>query len=386
MKPLRVLMVSEPGRYGVLMFVRNLIGHLHAECPEVLVDYAYSSERGSRDSDELVAAVQARGGEVFDMKVGSMPGIGDVRAARGILDLVRRRRPDVVHAHSSKAGALVRGLALLPGFPPVIYSPHGYYGMSLRGGMKDRGFNAIESALGRRGWTHNVSIHEREFAREVLKLPPEKLLLVFSGVDLDRFRPATPEEKRARREELGLPAEGRLLVTLGRDVYEKNYGDLYRALDRVLPELPGVFFAHAGGGATELRDGLGATAQARTKAYTFLDCPDKLLQAADGFVLVSRSEAFGLVAYEALGCGLPLILTGTMGLLSLKSLGFPGVDWIPNPADHGDVSREIGEAIRRWAAGDSGEMPTRTEIRRWFDSRVQFGKLVRAYRSLAERR
>ena len=199
MKPLRVLMISEPGRYGVLVYVRNLINFLHQAHPEITVDYAFSSVRGSPDNEALVAAVKERGGATFDLRVSHGPEPSDWGAIRGIARLVKNFGPQVVHAHSSKAGALARGMRWLGWVPPVLYSPHGYYGMSMRGGLKERGFNAIESVLGQREWTHNISIHERDFARRVLRVPTDRALLIFSGVDLDRFSPVGAEEKARRR-------------------------------------------------------------------------------------------------------------------------------------------------------------------------------------------
>ena len=379
----RVLMVSEPGRYGVLVYVRNLIRFLHETHPEITVDYAYSSVRGSPDNEVLVAAVRERGGEVFDMRVSNAPALADLSAARGIANLVRRVRPDVIHAHSSKAGALARGLRAFGAVPPVLYSPHGYYGMSMRGGLKEAVFNGIEAVLGRREWTHNVSIHERTFARQSLHIPDERTLLIFSGVDLDRFCPVSPERKAELRRHLGLPADTRLLVTLGRDVFEKNYADLYTALRDVLPVLPEVHFAHAGNGSVELKRGLGEGLQSRVTAFPFLNEPEHLLQAADGFVLPSRTEAFGLAAFEALGCGLPVLLTAAMGFLTLKELGFSGIRWVPNPAESGSVAKPLGAAIRDWAETRNEPPPDRAKLDRWFRSSTQFEKLTRVYRALA---
>lgn len=381
----RILMVCEPGCYGVLMYVRSLIRHLHAAHPGLIVDYAFSRRRGSPELEDLVAEVAARGGQTLDLAVGNAPERADLVATRRLRELIGRHRPDVIHAHSSKAGALVRLLAWTPGFPPILYTPHGYYGMSRRGGNRDRVFNAIESLLGRFGRTHNVSIHEHAFARNQLRVPAGRALLIFAGVDLARFRPASPAEKAAARCALGLPAEGRLLVTVGRDAYEKNYADLYAALADVLPGA-GWHFAHAGEGAVERRAALPPAARAAATAIPFLADPETLYRAADGFVLVSRSEAFGLAAYEAAACGLPLLLTATMGLLSLRQLGVPGIRWLPNPAEHGDISGVIAGALREWAGDPAPRVERAPQIARWFDERVQFDKLARVYAALADGR
>jgi len=340
---MRLLLVSEPGEYGVLIYIRNLVRFLQTRHPEITVDLAYSSRRGSPGLRELVSAIVAGGGEALDLAVGSSPEPADLRALFQLLRLVRRRRPDLIHAHSSKAGALAR-LLRFPGFPPVLYSPHGYYGMSRHGGIKERLFNGIESLLGKKGLTHHVSSYEREFACRELGLPPRSQILIYTGLDRSRFFPATPEQRAASRRELGLPPEGKLLVTVGRNAFEKNYSPLYAALDELLPGADWNF-AHAGDGAPVLCAALQPAARAKAYPYPYLDKPELLLQAADGFVLTSRSEAFGLTAYEALLCGLPLILTASTGLLSLRRLGFDGVRWLPEPVSTPDLTPFVRAAF-----------------------------------------
>ncbi len=380
---MRLLMVSEPGEYGVLAYVRNLVRFLHRHCPEIAVDLAFSSRRGSPALDQLVAEIAAHDGETLDLAVGNAPEWGDFRAWLRLQALIRRRRPDLIHAHSSKAGALTRLLRLpYASFPPVLYSPHGYYGMSRHGGLKERLFNRIESVLGNKGVTHHVSSYEREFACRELGLPPRSQILVYTGIDGHIFSPASSEARAASRRELGLPAEGKLLVTVGRNAFEKNYASLYAALDTLLPDADWNF-AHAGNGAPELRATLRPAARARAFSYPYLDTPERLLHAADGFILTSRSEAFGLTAYEALLCGLPLILTASTGLLSLRRLGFEGVRWLPDPVSTPDLAPFLREALHSWSHSDNPISPARkTAAGRWFDQEIQFGKLKRIYRLL----
>jgi len=381
---MRVLLVCEPGFYGVIMYVRNLVRHLHRAHPGIAVDLAYSSRRDSPTLYELLPMIQSRGGKTIDLRIGNSPEPRDLAALFRIGALVREGRYDLVHAHSSKAGALVRMQALLPGFPPVLYSPHGYYGMSLRGGRKEKIFNAIEAVFGRIGKTHNVSKLERRFALRTLRLNRHSLIFIGTGIDLGTFTPVVAGQKFAARCALGLPESGKLLVTLGREAYEKNFAPLYAALNDLLPG-SSWNFAHAGVGSDAWRASLSPAAQAKVFTYPFLTRPEELLHAADGFVLTSRTEAFGLAAYEALCCNLPLVLASTMGLLSLKKLNLPGIQWLPNPAEAGDITAEIREALAQWAVAPSFDIaPRRKFIEREIDEFAQFAKLVRVYQHMID--
>ncbi len=66
---MNLLIVSEPGCYGVFMYVRSLVRFLHARHPGIVVDYAYSSMRGSPELASLVEEIEARGGEAVDLRV-----------------------------------------------------------------------------------------------------------------------------------------------------------------------------------------------------------------------------------------------------------------------------------------------------------------------------
>jgi len=374
----RLLVVSEPGRDGVLTCVSTLIRHVHANHPEIGVDFLYSSRRGGVELEELVAEVRARDGEAQDLHVGNAPEMADFAAMRRIFDLVRRRQPSIVHAHSSKAGALVRLGALWPGFPPVLYSPHAYYGMPRRGGKKEIFFNLLETLLGRIGWTHNCSEDERDFARDTLHVPPERLKVVHNGVDTAWFSPADTLERESFRRELGLPEKGKILATIGRDSPQKNFAPLYAGLGRLLAGSDWSF-AHAGAGSVELRAALPEAALPRCHAYCHLNDTAHLLRAADGFILTSRYEGLSLSMLHALSCGLPLILTDAPGFRVLKTLGFQNIHWLPEPGVEG-FERHLDAALKEWAAAPSQVlMQQRIKACEFFTESIQMEKLVNLY-------
>ena len=338
---------------------------------------------GSDVLEKLVADVRAHGGETVDLNIGNAPEINDFAAWVKIFRLLRFK-PDLVHAHSSKAGALARIAALLyPGFPPVVYSPHGYYGLSHRGGLKEKFFNVIESVLGRVGTTHLVSDYEYQFAADSLHIPKQSMVLIYPGVNTGRFAPASEESKLECRRELGLPLKTKLLVALGRNSFEKNFDALYAVLGEILPKAD-WHFAHAGGSAAELKATLPPDAQSRVTTFEFLHCPEKLLAAADGVIIPSRNEAFGLVAYEAFSCGLPLIVTATTGLLSLKRTEVSGIRWLPDPRHQADIRPEIKTAIIDWADAPHFDPASQRKLAcEWFDETTQLEKMAALYQEVA---
>lgn len=378
----RLLLVSEPGKDGVFSCVRTLARHLRSHHPEIIVDLAYSSRRAGPGLADFVKEVEAGGGITADLHVTNAPEAGDWNALKKLRRLARERRHRLVHAHSSKAGALARLAALAPGFPPVLYTPHAYFGMPRQGGKKEMIFNGIESVLGRIGTTHNCSEDERDFAREVLHLPANRLEVIHHGIDTHLFAPASKAVRNASREALGIPPDGRLLVTIGRDSAQKNYAPLYDTLARLLPASDWRF-AHAGAGALERRAGLPSAAADRCHAFCHLEDTAPLLRAADGFILTSRYEGLSLSMLHALSCGLELILTEAPGLRVLKTLGFQGIRWLPDPAA-GKIDDSLRAALAEWAGGGLHESAFQRELAvKFFSEPVQLEKLIALMRRLA---
>lgn len=151
--------------------------------------------------------------------MGNAPGPGDVPAFARLAALARAVRPTVVHAHSSKAGALARALPLAGVRARYFYTPHAYYKMHERGsvGFKGRMFMIIERVMARIGTTVHCSASETAYARDRLGLTSERRVMIPNGIDTDRFRPAaTPGERRTLRADLDLPPDAPLLGTVAR--------------------------------------------------------------------------------------------------------------------------------------------------------------------------
>ncbi len=379
MTPLRLLMVSEPGIDGVFAVVDSIVRQIHCEHPEISVDLAFSSRRSGSALRDLIAEIEKRGDRTIDLQVGSSPGPADLLALWKLVRFSRQRRHQLVHAHSSKAGALAR-IARLPALlPPVLYTPHAYYGMPRLGSLKEKLFNSIETVLGRIGTTICTSEDERDFGVKVLHIPPDRVRVIHNGIDTNRFSPVDPSTKAARRKMLGLPADGKILVTIGRDSVQKNYAPLYAVLDEMLPSADWSF-SHAGAGSIALREGLSQAAAARCHNFEHLDDVAPLLQAADGFVMTSRYEGLSLAMLSGLSCGLTPFLTDAPGFHFLKRYGFDDIVWLPDPDVPDALKQMLKNSFSSWAAQPPHiHSLQRGLVCRMFSSDVQIGKFINLY-------
>jgi glycosyltransferase involved in cell wall biosynthesis len=188
----------------------------------------------------------------------------------------------------------------------------------------------------------------------------ERIALVYHGLDLSRF-PAPPEGRPSR--DGSDPADPVRIVSVGRAVAKKGFGDLVQAL-AALPQDLHWRFAHVGGG--ELLNTLKSQAQEAGIAdkVAFLGSkaqPDiiALLREADMFVLPSKEAKSGdrdglpNVIMEAASQKLAIVATDFAGIPEFIRSGQEG-ELVP-PGDWGALSNALNllarEPGRRSALG-----------------------------------
>lgn len=374
---MQILLVTEPGIDGVFRHVEALASFLMDRGHRVHL--AFSDVRGSDRLKHLVTDVSAAGGQTVNLAVGNAPGPGDLAALLKLRRLVLEAKPDVIHAHSSKAGALTRALVWLGIRQPVFYTPHAYYGLSGKSGMKPLLFNFIEAVLGRAGTTINLSAGERAFASGTLKIPERRLRLIPNPVDCARFRPADAQTRQSLRAELGVPEDALLLGSVGRLAFQKDPLTLYRAFAQACHNRPELRLYHLGDGeltaeCATLADQLGIASRIIRKTY--LSEPLSFYQALDGMILTSRYEGLSFAVLEALACDLPVILSQVPGNNDFTEMGLSHCWSAPKEDVNG-----FADAIGNWAGDhETARASNHRQIAEsQFSQEACFGALVREY-------
>jgi glycosyltransferase involved in cell wall biosynthesis len=253
----------------------------------------------------------------------------DAAAVRALHALLRERRPDVLHTHTSKAGATGRVAALLAGSARPRAIVHTYHGHVLRGYFSPRRellFRIIERTL-----AHSadalvaVSGEVRDDLVRFGVAPRSKFTVVPYGFDLDArvdVRPATRERMRA---EAGV-GDGTFVVGfVGRLTAIKRPPDLVRTLAAVESD---AVLAVVGDGedraATEtLARRLGVDERCRFLGYR-RDVP-AWYGAFDALLLTSANEGAPVVAIEALAAGRPVVATDAGGTATVVDNGETGL-------------------------------------------------------------
>ena len=375
-----MLLVSEPGWTGVFRHVEGLADFLHASGQTVAL--AYSDVRGSEGLQSLVERIRAWGGPVSNLQVSHGPQPGDVRAWARLASLRRQFRPDLIHAHSSKAGALVR-LPLLfhPSPTPVFYTPNAYYGMAQHGGVAEWFFTKVEQCLAQVGTTINISRDEAEFARHRLHVRRANQLVIHNPVRVDYFLPARDGEKTAARRELGLPENAVILGTAGRLCYAKDPETLYHSLQPLMAHDPRLRLLHMISGVSDpalsqLARSLGILDRIHLLPYR--EDIRSAYHSLDGFVMTSRYEAgWPIVILEALSCNLPIVSGTGPGTTDIGRAGLSHC-WTAGVGDRPGFTAAMEQLLGDLPAGR--RCNHREIARQRFSPEHCYGAVLAAYR------
>lgn len=315
--PLRQLCALVPG------LAREGIGG-----PVLVGEAPHGEEDASGDLRALGVAVERVPGLVRGVSPRD-----DAAAWRALRRRLRALRPDVVHTHLGKAGALGRLAAAAVGVPAVVHTFHGHH--LHQGGALALGTRLAERALARLGAATApdgaarviaLSARQRDDLVAAGVVPPDRVEVIGPGLDLEALRaavdPASVAALRARLSPDGAP----VTLWLGRFVPAKDPLALV-AVASWLPREAGRLVL-AGDG--PLR---GAVARAvavrglhdRVRLLGPRADVAALLGASDALCLPSRSEGTPLCLIEAMALGVPVVATAVGGVPDLVEHDATGV-------------------------------------------------------------
>ena len=297
----------------------------------------------------------------------------DLNLVRGLAEIMRRRRIDIVHTHAW--GTLVEGwlAARLARVPRVVHGEHGT--------METRPINV---AVQRRLWTRvsRLLAVSGELANRMSRatgISTERIQVIPNGVDLP------PQFSRDElRASLGVEPDTFVVLAVGRLVPVKNYRLLLAAARMLVGPSRRWRFLVAGEG--PLRGELEAEVArlGLQEQVTLLGLrPDvpALMCAADAFVLTSSSEGMSNTILEAMASGRPVVATRVGGNPELVQEGITGMLVDPsNPAELFVALRTLAEEptrVRRM--GHAG----RQRVEREFSRERMISNYTQMYETVA---
>ncbi len=289
----------------------------------------------------------------------------DVAALRKLTALFREQRPDVVHAHSSKAGVLARLAARAAGVPKVFYSPHGYGFLQQDRGPATRAFyKLIESAVSGIGEIVAVSPSEGELARGLTKKPVHIVPDPYLGEDAPALE----------------PHEGLVVGSCARLTAARRPDAWINLAQRVCDSRNKLRCVWIGGGELEARVRehiLNMNLGSKVEVTGWLSAEDarRRLRGLDVFVHYSAWDALPNAVLEAMACGLPVVASDVPGCRDAVLDGETGFI-AKNEVDLLEKTlRLVDDPALRKRLGDAG----RARAREKFSRKAAVAALERLY-------
>ncbi len=304
----------------------TIVGHLNKGHEVVLVTGPTSGPEG-----KLLTTPGLPKFEVVELPslVREVNPIQDFRAYLQMKKLFKERGFDVVHTHTSKAGVNGRVAAWHAGVPAVVHTVHG------------QAFHPYQSKIN--NWLYRTA--ERWAAKHSHKIyavaqamidqcvdagiaPREKYMVVYSGMDIDKFLNAQPEP--ALREQLGIPENAKVIGAVGRLFPQKGYEYFIPAARLILDAHPETHFLIVGNGIMreELELWIDKLGMAGHFHFAGLVPPDQVcryIALMDVLMHLSLHEGLPRCVVQALAGGKPSVgfdLDGTPEVIIPGKTGF----------------------------------------------------------------
>ncbi|MDO6542034.1 glycosyltransferase family 4 protein [Photobacterium sanguinicancri] len=162
---------------------------------------------------------------------------------------------------------------------------------------------------------HNMAVCEA-LRQEMLSLgaEPQKVSTLRNGVDLDLFQFSNEDKQQQLREELDLPADKTIVISVGWLIERKGHHHVIRAIN----DVPNAILLIAGNGPEDkklkqLVTSLGLEGRVHFLSQQPQPMLCKYYGAADTLVLASSREGWANVLLEAMACGTPVVATKIWG-------------------------------------------------------------------------
>ena len=160
----------------------------------------------------------------------------DQIAFKKIQNIIKEFKPDIVHTHAAKAGALGRRAAYKMGVNQIYHTFHGHVFHSYFGNFKTRIFKEIEKNLAKKS-TKIIAISEIQKSElsKIHKICPEnKIEVIPLGFDLERFNTDKDSKRKEFRKKWNLKENEIAIGIIGRLVPIKNHKFFIDAVQEVL--------------------------------------------------------------------------------------------------------------------------------------------------------
>jgi len=358
-QPVRVLHVVRPAAGGMRGHVLQLATGLRR--------FGFESEIACPGGADLVHDALEANLLVHPVPIaGPLHPLKDPLAVIALAEVIRERRPGILHAHGSKAGLIARLAGRLAGRPRCVVTVHNDVLEGDVTSLVRRADIAVERLLSRRT-ARIITVSEalRREQLDVYGLPAALVTTVRNGRDLEPFLGSRDRDRV--RAELGVPADALLFGQAARFAPQKALEVLIDASVPLLERDSRAYLVLAGDG--PLLEVMRTKARSTPVRDRILfpgfqtDVPG-FLAALDIYVLSSTTEGLSLALVEAMAAGLPVVATAVGGNPEAVEDGVTGLLVAPGrtAALEQAVARLLKDPGLRRSMGEAGRQRALAEF------------------------
>ena len=256
----------------------------------------------------------------------------DLKAISVVRRLIKKYKPDLVYAHSSKAGALSR-IANIGLRNKCLYNPHGWAFNMRCSRVKQAMYKMIEKMLAPFcNCIICISDAEKKSALKKHICSKNKLRVIYNGIDLEQYE--SEKTVHITRKSIGIPNDAFILGMVGRLSPQKSPDIFIKAAKKIKEEISNAYFIIVGDG--ELKNDVERYARENNFADSlfitgWVKNPISYVELFDVAILLSRWEGFGLVLPEYMMAKKPIVATNVDAIPNIISDYKNGI--LVNPDD-----------------------------------------------------
>ena len=284
-----------------------------------------------REGDMGYLAIEKNVKPVYFPELTRKIGLHDIKAFFKLFKLIKKEKPDIVHTHTAKAGALGRLAAFLAGVPVRIHTFHGHVFDGYFSPAKAKFFIMIEKFLGL-FTTKTIVVSDcvwKEVVEDFKIVPPKKCVVIKLGFELNKFLQSS-QHRGILRKKINVDNDTVLVGIVGRLAPIKNHEMFFNVASELLKDsgIPKLKFVVIGDGerAEHLKNYV--TKKGLENAVIFCSWIKNIEKAyadLDIVALTSLNEGTPVSLIEAMASGRPVISTDVGGVRDIVRDGYNGL-------------------------------------------------------------
>lgn len=297
-KKIRILHVAQAAG-GVDRYIRMLLKYLDKDRFENVLVCSQDFHR--EDYDGLVDSFE-------QIEMNRAIGVNDLKSIGKVRRLIKKYHPDIVYAHSSKAGAIAR-VADIGLKNHCVYNPHGW-AFNMRCSDRKRMMYTVIEKIAAPFCEKIICISdaEKQSALDKKICREEKLQVIFNGVDIEAYENGV--HGTVKRGDLNIPENAFVVGMVGRISPQKAPDVFVKMAKQVKEKVPNAHFIIVGNGDQEsdIRKYAADNGFSDSLHITgWVDNPMSYVELFDVACLLSRWEGFGLALPEYMMAGKPIV-------------------------------------------------------------------------------